>query len=69
MELIVNGETTFVPDGATVADVVAELLPAGASSAGVAVAVDEEVVPRVRWTDQVLTGGARLEVVTAVAGG
>ncbi|WP_052668381.1 sulfur carrier protein ThiS [Nitriliruptor alkaliphilus] len=69
MELTVNGETHVVPEGTTVAEVVAELLSDEASPGGVAVAVDEEVVPRARWADLVLEGGARVEVVTAVAGG
>jgi sulfur carrier protein len=40
-----------------------------ASSSGVAVAVDGEVVPRAGWADTRLTDGARIEVLTAVQGG
>lgn len=36
---------------------------------GVAVAVDGEVVPRVRWDDVVLDDGAHVEIVGAVQGG
>ena len=63
-----NGEPAVVPAGSTVATLV------GASGVapearGVAVALDGEVVPRGEWTTTVLRAGARLEVLTAVAGG
>lgn len=62
----VNGEARRVPLGTTVAGLVATI--AGAS-AGVAVAVDREVVPRSAWAEVVLGPGASVEVVTAAAGG
>jgi sulfur carrier protein len=64
--ITLNGEPVDVPEGTTVADVVARLCP---SARGVAVAVDREVVPRSRWSDVVVPPGARVEVVTAAAGG
>ena len=62
----VNGEAQQVPLGTTVAELVATI--AGAA-AGVAVAVDREVVPRSAWAEVVLGPGASVEVVTAAAGG
>lgn len=61
-----NGRPAELPDGSTVADVVAGVCPSGR---GVAVAVDREVVPRSRWADTVPRPGAVIEVVTAAAGG
>jgi len=66
MRITVNGDDVDVADGATVADVAAAL---GVPDRGVAVAVDREVIPRSRWTEATLTDGARVEVVTAAAGG
>jgi sulfur carrier protein len=63
----VNGAEHEV-DGATVAELVAELgVPAGGR--GVAVAVDGEVVPRGAWERTALADGAAVEIVTAVQGG
>jgi sulfur carrier protein len=54
--------------GATVAQLVAEVgVPA--EGRGVAVAIDGEVVPRGAWTQTAVPDGARVEIVTAVAGG
>ena len=63
---LVNGEWLALRPGATVADVVAALAGSGR---GVAVAVDREVVPRSSWDTAVVPDGARIEVVTAAAGG
>jgi len=64
----VNGSRREMPEGATVASVVAELdLSAGAR--GVAVAVNGEVVSRTRWSDTKLPPGARIEVLAAIQGG
>jgi sulfur carrier protein len=66
MDVFVNGEPRELPEGATVAAVLAELdLP----ERGIAVAVDREVVPRGEWDRTILGDGVRLEVVRAVQGG
>jgi sulfur carrier protein len=63
-----NGDWHELADGATVADAVARLgVPLDAR--GVAVALDREVVPRGAWGDTALTGGARVEILTAIQGG
>ncbi len=61
-----NGEPRELPDGATVAEAVAELTPA---AAGVAAAVNGDVMPRGSWTVTLLRDGDQVEVVTAVQGG
>lgn len=66
--ITVNGQRRDLPDGAVVADVVAELLP-GDTRRGVAVAVNGEVVPRAAWATTRLADGDRVEVLTAVQGG
>lgn len=62
-----NGDRREVPDGATVADLVAELV--AGDPRGTAVAVDGEVVRRDDWTATVLRSDANVEVLRAVQGG
>ena len=57
-----------VPEGSTIADVVARLLE-GAEPKGIAVAVDRCVVPRSEWSTTRALAGAPIEIVTAAAGG
>jgi sulfur carrier protein len=61
-----NGTERQFADGATLADVVASLTVA---HAGIAVALDDAVVPRSRWDSTTLFAGAHVEVLTAVQGG
>jgi sulfur carrier protein len=68
MIVALNGTATELPDGATVAGVLAELnVPAVAR--GVAVAVQGEVVPRGQWVSTQLSDGDRVEVLSAIQGG
>lgn len=76
--LTLNGEPAEVPDGWTVRDLVADRLghPIGddgraldGAALGVAVAVDDAVVPRSRWATRELAADGRCELVTAVQGG
>ncbi len=68
MILTVNGEHRELPDGATVAALVADL--GGAPDGrGIAVAVDGEIVPRSAWGGTELRAGHAVEVLVAVQGG
>ena len=66
MTVTVNGQCWELPDGATLADVLGRL---GAPPAGVAVALDDAVVPRASWSGTLLHSDARIDVFTAVQGG
>jgi len=68
MRVVLNGEPRDLRDGATVADAV-DASGAPQSGAGVAVAVEGEVVPRGRWAEDALADGQRVEVLQAVQGG
>jgi sulfur carrier protein len=61
-----NGAPRSLAAGATVARLVAELGPA---TRGIAVAVNEEVVPRSTWAHAPLRDGDRVEVLRAAQGG
>jgi sulfur carrier protein len=68
VQITVNGDRQELPDGATVASVVAGLHNAR-EGRGIAVAIEGEVVPRAQWPSTELRDGASLEVVVAVQGG
>ena len=68
MKVLLNGEPRDLRDGATVAEAI-DAAGAHETRAGVAVAVDGEVVPRSRWSDDTLVEGQRVEVLRAVQGG
>lgn len=66
LEVVVNGEPCVVPASTTLNGLVALV---GIERRGVAIAVDGQVVPRSKWPDSALANGARVEIVTAAAGG
>ncbi len=66
MQIIVNGDPRDVPDGLTVAGLLAEL---GIERRYVAVELNAEIVPRASHEDTPVSEGDRLEIVTMVGGG
>ena len=66
VQVKLNGETRELPDGSTIVQAVAALTTA---AAGVAAAVNGDVVPRGSWAATPLRDGDQVEVVTAVQGG
>jgi sulfur carrier protein len=65
MIIRLNAEQLEVDDQTTVAALLQSL---GYPDGGIAVAIDQAVLPRSAWTTT-LSDGAQLEVVTAVQGG
>lgn len=66
MTVVVNGRARQLHPGATVVDVLALL---ERDARGIAIAVNEEVVPRGRWAATTLRERDRVEVLTAAPGG
>ena len=66
MDVAVNGEPTTVEPGTTLGALIE--VRAGTRK-GVAVAVNEEVVPRSRWDATPVAEGDRIEILTAAQGG
>jgi sulfur carrier protein len=66
MTLHINGEQHDLPDGLTVAALVAQL---GMKPDRVAVELNLEIVPRAQWETTALKDGDKLEVVHFVGGG
>lgn len=66
--IVLNGKRSDVAAGETIVAVLARL-GLEADARGVAVAVDDEVVPRAAWKSFALGEHARVEVLTAMQGG
>jgi thiamine biosynthesis protein ThiS len=66
VEITLNGELRAVPEGTTVAALLASL---ALSPTTVAVEVDLEIVPRASYAERALAPGAAVEIVTFVGGG
>ncbi len=66
MNVTLNGEPREVPPGTTVAQLVSQLTD---QTAGVAAALNGEVLPRRAWAGTPLADRDQVEVVTAVQGG
>lgn len=66
MRLVVNGDELAVPEGSTIADLVARM---DIESRGVAIAVEAEVVSKSVWKEFELAEGQHVEIVRAVQGG
>jgi sulfur carrier protein len=72
MELLINGERQSVPDGLTVAEllaVVGERTGGQLSPQRVAIEVNEQLVRRAAFAETALRDGDRVEIVTLVGGG
>jgi sulfur carrier protein len=67
--IVVNGERAEARPGATLAEVLRELLGLTVTARGVAIAVNGEVVPRTAWETFALPRDARVEVLAAMQGG
>lgn len=69
MDVIINGTPKSVANDATVEEVLDSLLVDRPSLGGVAVAINEEVLPRSGWDTATLSEGDRVEILTARQGG
>ena len=66
LKVLLNGLPAIVDVGATVGGIVDGM---GKGRRGVAVAVNDEVVPRSRWDKTALRDHDRVEILTASQGG
>jgi sulfur carrier protein len=66
MRMTINGEERVIGAGATIATLLNEL---GVRRGGVAVALNDDVVPRGTHDRAELHEGDRVEIIVAVAGG
>ena len=68
MQVIVNGESCTLNDGSSLLELLADMSLAP-DQAGVAVAVNAEVVARSVWPEVRLSDGDRVDIIHAVQGG
>jgi thiamine biosynthesis protein ThiS len=66
IEVLVNGETKTISEGATILGLLKQL---DLEPARVAVELDRRIVKQPLWSDTVLQAGAQLEIVQFVGGG
>jgi thiamine biosynthesis protein ThiS len=66
IRIVVNGEERTVPAGLSLVDLIRSL---NLEPSRVAVELNREIVRREAWTETVVAGGARLEIVQFVGGG
>lgn len=66
MECKVNGASRELHEGASIAELVDELV---GSRSGCAVAIDGQVVARGEWEDRQLSDGEAVEILVAAQGG
>lgn len=68
MKIRYNGKESLVEGAATLLDVL-KTQQISTESRGIAVAMNESVVPRRLWEERYLSEGDRVEVIHAVQGG
>ena len=66
MQVIINGRSQDLPNGATAADVL-ELL--GLRGKRLAMEINEEILPRSQYPSHTLCDGDNVEIVHAIGGG
>ena len=65
IEILLNNQATPLPEGATVAQALAQLQP----RPPFAVAINTQFVPKSRYDSLVLQAGDKMEVIAPVTGG
>ncbi len=68
MNVVLNGQTVALDEGASLLDALA-FLDVKPNAKGVAVAVGLDIVRRQDWAETLLSEGAEIEVVSAAQGG
>ena len=66
MNVLVNNKKTELTQGNTVADLAQQL---GLPQQGVAIAVQNRMIPRPEWNDKTLQEGDNLVIIKAACGG
>jgi sulfur carrier protein len=66
MQVLLNGIATEIPDGATIDHILVRL---GLSGQHLAIEVNEELVPRGRFSAHLLAPTDKVEIIQAVGGG
>ena len=68
MDIVLNGETRSAADGGSLLEVL-ESIGLPVDQGGIAVALNDRVIPRARWNEAMVKEADRIEVIHAVQGG
>ena len=68
MNIKVNGETKEVSPGLTLHQLLLDL-EIDPSRPGIAVAIDQEVIPRTQWAEMEIQPASEIEIIRAAQGG
>ncbi|RKU13529.1 thiamine biosynthesis protein ThiS [Candidatus Poribacteria bacterium] len=68
MKIKVNGETKEVSPGLTLRQLLLDL-EIDPSRPGIAVAIDQEVIPRTQWEETAIQPESEIEIIRAAQGG
>lgn len=68
MKIKVNGETKEVSPGLTLRQLLLDL-EIDPSRPGIAVAIDQEVIPRTQWEEKAIQPESEIEIIRAAQGG
>ena len=68
MDIKVNGETKEVSPGLTLHQLLVDL-EIDPSRPGIAVAIDQEVIPRTQWEEVEIQPDSEIEIIRAAQGG
>lgn len=68
MNIKVNGETKAISPGLTLQQLLSDL-EIDPSRPGIAVAIDQEVVPRTKWKETEIQPDNEIEIIRAAQGG
>jgi len=68
MELVINGKREQTEDARTLVQVLVRLA-VEMDQGGIAVAVNDKVIPKSQWSEHPMNDGDRIEVIHAVQGG
>lgn len=66
MQILLNGESTRIPENSTIAALIERL---GLTGKRIAVERNEEIVPRSQHADTLIAEHDRIEIVHAIGGG
>lgn len=67
MEILINNNQITVPDSASLALAISSLV--NIETKGVAVAINENIVPKKEWDSRKLTNGDKILIIKATQGG
>ncbi len=67
MEITINQQSTEIPEGSSVDKLLSSFFPV--STRGIAVAVNQNIIPRITWSEHILNPDDKITLIKATQGG